>query len=77
MANKYPNSGKFSKNKRKTEDKHADISGSANIEGVDYWISGWLKEGNDGKFYSLQFKPKEAKEAVSKTNHDIDDDIPF
>ena len=77
MTNKYPNSGIISKNERKTEDKHADISGSANVEGVDYWVSGWLKEGAKGKFYSLQFKPKEAKKAVSKTNHDIDDDIPF
>ena len=77
MTNKYPNSGSISKNERKTEDKHADISGSANIEGVDYWVSGWLKEGAKGKFYSLLFKPKEAKQIASTGRADIDDEIPF
>lgn len=78
MTNKYPNSGSFSKNKRKTEEKHADISGSANIEGVDYWISGWLKNGSDGIFYSLSFKPKQAKpQSGGNTQIDMDDEIPF
>jgi hypothetical protein len=79
MSDKYPNSGIISKNERKTETKHPDISGQANVDGTDYWVSGWLKEGSRGKFYSLQFKLKEAKKVSTTSNagNDIDDEIPF
>lgn len=56
---KYPNSGTLGRNKRKTQDNHPEYSGQAEIDGVQYWISAWIKEGNDGKFFSLSFKPKE------------------
>jgi hypothetical protein len=56
------NRGTISKNKRKTEDKHPDISGSINVEGVAYWLDGWMKtNGQDGcKFYSLTVKRKQS-----------------
>ena len=34
------NRGSIFKNDKKTEEKHPDMSGSINIEGVEYWISG-------------------------------------
>jgi hypothetical protein len=80
------NRGTIAKNTRKTDEKHADISGSINVEGKDYWISGWLRtSGADGgKFYSLSVKPKEARAAASyskdKANRHIDpadEDSPF
>jgi len=78
MTNKYPNSGAISKNDRKTEDKHADISGSANIADVDYWVSGWQKHGDKGIFYSLSFTRKDAKPRSSvSSSQNLDDDIPF
>jgi hypothetical protein len=57
------NKGIISKNDRKTADSHPDIKGTINVNGVDYWLDGWLKErkSDGGKFYSLTVKPKEAR----------------
>lgn len=54
--------GIISKNDRKTDDKHPDIKGQCEIDGIDYWIDGWMKPRNSdgGKFYSLRFKRKDA-----------------
>lgn len=62
MAGKYPNSGTLGRNKRRESDKHPEYTGSAEIDGREFWISAWLKEGSDGKFFSLSFKPKEQKQ---------------
>lgn len=59
-------SGVLRKNDRKEQDKHPDIKGEAMIDGREYWISGWQKDGKDRdgkpqKFYSLSFSEKEEK----------------
>lgn len=36
--------------------------GSLNIDGTEYWVSAWVKEGQKGKFFSLAIKPKEARQ---------------
>ncbi len=77
--------GIISKNERKTTDKHPDIKGQCEINGVQYWVDGWAKNRNDGgKFYSLSFKAKEAAKAPTQASaparggfDDMDDDIPF
>jgi hypothetical protein len=75
--------GLISKNDRKTEDKHPDITGKCEINGVEYKISGWLKQRKDGSgnFYSLVFQEKEAKPESrpepQDTFADLKDDIPF
>lgn len=85
---KRDNSGTLGKNKRKEKDTHPDSSGSATIEGVDYWISGWTKTGPTGeKFSSLSFKRKEQQPAqataptsrapVAAAATTGDDDLPF
>ena len=53
------NTGRFSKNDRKEKPNHPDIKGSAMIDGVEYWISGWKKENEKGLWYSLAFDRKE------------------
>jgi hypothetical protein len=53
------NSGILSANKNKTKPVHPDKKGSATIGGVEYWISGWEKEGQYGPFLSLSFEKKE------------------
>lgn len=56
---KKDNSGTLGKNRRKEKETHPDSSGSATIDGVEYWISGWTKTGPTGeKFSSLSFKRK-------------------
>lgn len=55
------NRGAMFRNKDRKSDKHPEYSGSVNVEGVDYWLSGWVKEGKSGKFFSLSLKPKDAE----------------
>lgn len=75
------NRGIISKNQNKTSDKHPDHSGSLNVDGIDYWLSGWIKEGKNGKFLSLSVKPKDAKpskkQAPKEDLGDFDQDVPF
>ena len=56
------NSGSLFKNERREKDTHPHATGTAIIEGVEYWISAWTKEGNKGRFQSLAFKRKEPKQ---------------
>ena len=66
--------GSISKNKKKETDVHPDYRGSAMINGVEFWISGWVNEGSDGKYLGLKFQ---AKEEVRSTKVDDDDSVPF
>lgn len=78
MANDYPNSGALFKNDRKEQPNHPDYKGSAEIDGVDYWLSAWIKEGKSGKFMSLSFKPKEEQSyRAPATTADDMGDVPF
>ena len=62
------NRGIISKNTRKELDTHPDIRGQINVDGVEYWLDGWLKQRTDGSgsFYSLSVKPKNAPAAPAK-----------
>lgn len=61
MAYDNTNRGTLGKNERKETDKHPDLSGKLNVNGVEYWLSGWNKKSDRGDFISLQIKPKDAK----------------
>lgn len=81
---KYPNSGTLGKNQKRETDKHPEYNGKAEIDGVEYWISAWVKEGPSGKFFSLSFKRKDEahakgmKDARKAADDDFgDSDIPF
>ena len=54
------NFGALFKNDKKTEDKHPDLRGEINIEGVMYWISGWSRVSKAGqKFISIGIRKKQ------------------
>lgn len=89
----YENTGLLARNDRKEKDTHPDFSGQINIDGVEYWLSGWTKEGREGtklagkRYFSLSVKPKNpgqssaAPQAASRPSERplIDDssDVPF
>lgn len=51
-------SGVLFKNDRKQSDNHSDYRGTCLINGVEYYMDAWLKDGQKGKFMSFSFKPK-------------------
>jgi hypothetical protein len=76
---KLDNSGTLGANKRKEKDTHPSHTGQCQIDGVDYWISAWVKEGDNGRFFSLSFKKKEARggRADPRPKSDEESEIPF
>jgi hypothetical protein len=76
------NTGAIFVNDRKTEDTHPDSTGTALIDGVEYYVSAWRREAKSGKRYlALSFKRKIADTAKSATGgsikQDMNDEIPF
>ena len=74
-------SGSLSKNTRKEKPSHADYAGSIVIEGRKYWLNGWIKDGEKGKWLSLSAKPAEEPKAKPPPRDyqrpPPDEDIPF
>jgi hypothetical protein len=75
------NSGTLGKNERREKDTHPTHTGKCVIEGKEFWVSAWVKEGPSGKFFSLAFKPKEARQEQRQpapvADDEFSDDIPF
>ena len=75
------NRGELWKNDNQTTEKHPNLKGSAEINGVDYWVSAWTsKEGCKKPLVSLSFTPNDEKPsvpAVASPYDDFDSDIPF
>ncbi len=41
------------------DNSHPDFKGTAMVDGIVYWVSGWTKAGQRGEFTSLAFKRKD------------------
>jgi hypothetical protein len=85
MAYDNTNRWTLNKNDRKEKETHPDYKGSINVDGVDYWLDGWIKEGQNGKFISGSIKPKEQQRTSVGASQDfergvpadLDDEVPF
>lgn len=78
MSKQYDNTNKgvLFINDRKTSDTHPDMTGRINIDGVDYWLSGWGKKHDKrGKYLSLSVRKME--EQQPEDTEPISDDLPF
>jgi hypothetical protein len=66
------NTGTLGKNERKQQDSHPDITGSINIDGVEFFLDGWRKERTDGtgSFYSLKAKKKDKQPNAAPARED-------
>lgn len=77
-------------NDRKSKDTHPDRTGTINVEGVEYFIDGWMKTSNGGKpMLSLSIKRKDKQDAPkrdagrspqqrqSNDYSDLNSDVPF
>lgn len=75
------NSGSLFVNDKKERDSQPDRRGSARIDGVDYWVSGWVKKKEDGTpWMSLSYQRKDAATPAPKkaeTPATMEDEIPF
>jgi uncharacterized protein (DUF736 family) len=62
------NRGVLFKNDRKKTEKHPDLSGTININGVDHWLNAWSKVSQNGKkFISLSIgKPKDFQKSTEE-----------
>ncbi len=85
MAYDNTNKGALFKNDRKESPNHPDYKGTINVEGTEYWASGWIKAAgpharNPGsKFLSVSLTAKDGKPEPRQPQHSTldDDDIPF
>ena len=79
------NSGALFRNDRATSDKHPTHTGKINVEGREYYLNAWVKDGKKGKFFSLSVKPVDEQPggtpdrfAKSKgAEMALDDEVPF
>lgn len=70
-------SGVLFKNKNKKTESSPDYTGSAQVDGIDYRISSWIKKSSKGvTFMSLAFTVKDQETKPVQTTI-ADEDAPF
>ena len=83
MAYDNTNRWTLNRNERKEKDTHPDYKGKINVEGVEYYLDGWIKESANGKFISGSIKLIEARQPDTRHSEPapLDDDdmdrVPF
>jgi hypothetical protein len=69
------NSGAIFKNDRKETESHPDMTGTLDVEGTEYRISGWFNEKEGvGKYMRVKLTKKEAPKATASA---ASEEIPF
>lgn len=76
-----PNTGTLFANSNRTSERSPNYTGKINIGGKMYWISGWVKNGQNSQFLSLAVNPIEDQQNISpnpnQQNTFENDDVPF
>jgi hypothetical protein len=67
----------INKNDRRRNDRDAEYTGSLNIDGKEYWLNAWVKDGKRGKFFSGSVKPKDGGGSSTSSSFELSDDVPF
>lgn len=70
------NSGVLFKNQSENE-KAPAYKGKINVDGKDYELAAWIREGKNGKFMSLKVQEPRQKQAPQKDFNDMEDDVPW
>ena len=76
----YDNTNTFAlfKNDQGDNPKRPNYTGNLNVDGIEFRISGWIREGANGKFISGTVQLKEAKtETRSAPAVEGEEDVPF
>jgi hypothetical protein len=73
------NSGVLFRNDKKDNERAPEYKGNIMVDGQEYWLSAWIKEGKTGKFMGLAVSPRDAQPPASKpmSGNLEDSDIPF
>lgn len=70
--------GSLFKNDKDGVENRPDLKGSITIAGKQYWLSGWTKEGDKGKWLSLSAQPKdERREPATSQRRDDAEQTPW
>jgi hypothetical protein len=78
----YDNTNTFVlfKNDKGDNPKRPDYAGMANIDGIEFRLSAWVRDGKNGKFFSgsVQLKEPKTEERGKPAVEGADDsDLPF
>lgn len=85
MSKQYDDTdrGVLFKNDKKARDNQPDYTGSINVGGAEFFLSGWIKRAESGRTYmSLSVQPKEQRGGKQQRRTEAprmeeDPDIPF
>jgi hypothetical protein len=71
-----PNTGALFRDERKSSETDRDYNGTLDINGTEYWLSGWIKQSKKTgkKYLSIAVK---SKDAPTQSKPAFDDEIPW